>query len=94
MATKRATNNETRKNAATTTSTASNPSSRPSITAQEPPGPSRDAQTPQRAPMTERKIFTKTEVPPLQPRPHPQTQQKRSRTTDVPSSRTDAGHTY
>ena len=46
MATKRATNNETRKNAATTTSTASNPSSRPSITAQEPPGPSRDAQTP------------------------------------------------
>ena len=46
MATKRTTNSETRKNAATTTPTARNPPVRASITVQKPPGPQRDAKTP------------------------------------------------
>ena len=46
MPIKRTTNNETRKNATTTPSTASNPSVRPCPTIQDPPGPSRDAKTP------------------------------------------------
>src|SRR5436309_13120786 len=46
MPTKRTANSETRKNTATTSSTASNPSVRPCITVQDPPGPLRDAKTP------------------------------------------------
>jgi len=46
MPTKRTANSETRKNAATTSSTASNPSVRPCIVVQDPPGQSRDAKTP------------------------------------------------
>ena len=46
MPPKRTANSETRKNAATTSSTASNPSVRPCITVQDPPGQSRDTKTP------------------------------------------------
>ena len=46
MLTKRTAYSETRKNVATTSSTASNPSVRPCITVQDPPGPLRDAKTP------------------------------------------------
>src|SRR5437667_4305252 len=46
MPTKRTANSETRKNTATTSSTASNPSVRPCVTVQDPPGPLRDAKTP------------------------------------------------
>src|SRR5437773_9598452 len=46
MPTKRAANSETRKNAATTSSTAGSPSVRPCIIVQDPPGQSRDAKTP------------------------------------------------
>src|SRR5579862_6230285 len=46
MPTKRTANIETRKNVATTSSTARNPSVKPSITIQDPPGQSRDAKTP------------------------------------------------
>ena len=57
MPTKRTANSETRKNAATTSSTASNPSVRACITVQDPPGESRDTKTPPTFTDDGKKIF-------------------------------------
>src|SRR5881394_2414018 len=57
MPTKRTANSETRKNAEKTSSTASNPSVRPCIIIQDPPGQSRDAKTPSTCTDDRKKIF-------------------------------------
>ena len=77
MPTKRTANSETRKNTATTSSTASNPSVRPCITVQDPPGPLRDAKTPLTCIDDGKKNFHQDTITAPQTRPQPQTHSRK-----------------
>ena len=91
MPTKRTAYSETRKNVATTSSTASNPSVRPCIIVQDPSGPSRDAKTPTNVHRWRKEIFSPEHHHRLPNRDLSHKHTHGSRTADVPSPQATAG---